>query len=387
MQNEILMILNLQNTKGDYMDEKIIVVNYTGRKGGGAVYAYEMTKSLLENNCKIYAIISKDIENLKQWQELQITNLILLNTYTNNYNYFINTIKFIIFGVPKLKKYFKNIKVDALYIPMIQPWSSLINTIFKDIQKIITVHDPKPHSGSNMYINYLAKKTINEADDIIILSKTFNDYIRTFFNKKEEFIHVIPHGIFDYYKKVEASTDLIEYDPTKFNFLFFGRIEKYKGLHILAKAYEKLSNEFANISLSVVGNGNFDDYRSEFSELKNVTIVNRWIKDEEVGAFFKGDKIITVLPYIDATQSGIIPIAMDYESIVIASNTGGLSEQIEDNKTGYLFETENPDDLYVKMKYVINNYENQKHIIKNAKKYISSLSWSILGAQLKTIIK
>jgi glycosyltransferase involved in cell wall biosynthesis len=373
------------------MSKKTIVVNFPGRKGGGAVYAYEMTKSLIENGSSVYAIIAKDIENLMKWQKLELGDLVLLPTYSNNLDYVINTIKLRFMGLSKLrsnlKNKFKGINIDAVYIPMIQPWSGMINCIFKKCRKIVTLHDPKPHSGSNWYFNYLCYKCASKADDIVILSEKFREYTQQHYNKAKDKVHVIPHGIFDYYKNFETSENTINYDSKKINFLFFGLITKYKGLHVLAKAYERLSKDFDNITLSVVGNGNFDEYREEFSKLKDTTIVNRWIKDEEVGTFFKGENIVTVLPYIDATQSGVIPIAMEYESIVIASNTGGLSEQVKDGVTGYLFETGNPEALYEKMKYVIENYDKQRPVIDNARKYIKSLSWDVLGARLLEIIK
>lgn len=368
-------------------EKKVVVVNYPGRKGGGAVYAYEMTKSLLKNNCSVYAIISKDIENIEMWRKLPLTELILISTYSNKLDFLVNTVLFKFNGLLKLKNKFKNINVDAVYVPMIQPWSGLINSIFKKSQKIVTLHDPKPHSGSNVFFNYLCKKVARGADDIIILSHKFKEYTMRYYKKKEHNVHVIPHGIFDYYQNIEISVEQVKYPFDKFNFLFFGRITKYKGLHILAEAYEKLSQEFDNITLTVVGSGNFDEYKEKYSRLKNVTIINRWIKDEEVGSFFRGPKVITVLPYIDATQSGVIPIAMVYGSIVIASDTGGLSEQVKDGVTGYLFEAGNSQALYEKMKFVIQNYDNLKPIIDNAKNYIKSLSWDSLGAELKKIIR
>ncbi len=369
--------------------QKTIVVNYLGRKGAGPVFSYEMTKGLKNNGCKVYAIISKYSENLNAWKELGLDGLQVIPTYNSVPGYLINTIKFKLFGVRKLKKYFKNIPVDAVYSPMNHSWTGLVNSIFPKSQKIITLHDPIPHSGTKL-IHRMRKnnaKIIKDADDIVILSKVFKDYVIEKFQKKEENVHIIPHGVFDYYKNFESNEKVIDYDPKKYNFLFFGRITKYKGLHVLAQAYKKLSQEYDNISLTVVGNGDFEDYREAYNELKNVTIVNRWIKDEEVGSFFKGDNIITVLPYLDATQSGVIPIAMEYESVVIASNTGGLSEQVMDKETGYLFETGNSDDLYRKMKYVIENYDNQGSIIDNARKYIKSLSWDALAGELIKIIR
>lgn len=365
---------------------KTVVVNYIGRKGGGAVYAYEMTKSLIENGCRVYAVISEEIENLSKWKELQLAELVQVPSYSSFAEYLIRTVWFWAWGRSRLKKKFKDIPIDAVYVPMIQPWTGLVNSVFKGKRILVTAHDPKPHSGSILFFDMLCRKAIRKADEVIILSEKFRDYIAKHYKKKNEHIHTIPHGIFDYYKKVQTDKGIISYDPDKINFLFFGRITKYKGLHLLADAYKRLSEEFENITLTIAGNGDFDEYREAFSKLKNVTIVNRWIPDEEVGCFFSGANVVTVLPYLDATQSGVVPIAMEYNSLVIASDTGGLAEQVKDNETGYLFQTGNAEALYQKMKYVIENFESQDAIRKRAQEYIRSLSWDRLGSKLLDII-
>jgi glycosyltransferase involved in cell wall biosynthesis len=366
---------------------KNVVVNYTGRKGGGALYSYEMTKSLVENGCNVYAIISEDVENISEWKKLNLRDLIVIPTYASVFEYMINTVKFMFSGRKKLKNSFKNISIDTVYIPMISPWTSLINSIFKNAQVIVTVHDPKPHSGANSYISMKCERIAKQADDIVILSEAFREYSVTAFKKDKEHIHVIPHGIFNYYKNIPNQVTSVEYNENSFNFLFFGRITKYKGLHVLSKAYKRLYAEFENITLTIAGNGSFEEYKEEYDNLKNVTIINRWIKDEEVGSFFTGNRIISVLPYTDASQSGVIPIAMEYKSLVIASDTGGLSEQVKHGSTGYLFKANDENELYETMKFSILNYDKQNGILQNAVDYIRSLSWDVLGGKLIEVIK
>jgi glycosyltransferase involved in cell wall biosynthesis len=43
-----------------------------------------------------------------------------------------------------------------------------------------------------------------------------------------------------------------------------------------------------------------------------------------------------VLPYIEASQSGVIPMAYTYGKPVIATTVGGLPESVVDGCTGYL---------------------------------------------------
>ena len=52
-----------------------------------------------------------------------------------------------------------------------------------------------------------------------------------------------------------------------------------------------------------------------------------------------------MLPYLDATQSGIAQIAFGFEKPVIATNVGGLPEVVKDGETGVLCEPGDPEAL------------------------------------------
>ena len=89
-------------------------------------------------------------------------------------------------------------------------------------------------------------------------------------------------------------------------------------------------------------------YTSQINNQQNFEIINRRISEKEVDELFqKADCMI--LPYKDATQSGVIPIAFAYEVFVIASNVGAISELVEDKKTGLLFESRNAQELIDKI--------------------------------------
>ena len=47
------------------------------------------------------------------------------------------------------------------------------------------------------------------------------------------------------------------------------------------------------------------------------------------------------MPYTSASQSGVIAIAASFALPVIATNTGGISEQIENGVSGWLVEPNN----------------------------------------------
>lgn len=371
-------------------NKKNILVNFLNRKGGTNAYAYEMTKGLVENGGNVYAIVSEQNDRLDEWKKLALKGLIIIPTYTNKYDFFINSIKFYFRDRFKVKKIIDKIDIDVVYTPHFHPWFRFINNMKPKAKKIITVHDPIPHSGSffkNKLIWIAEKKDLKKADELIILSNIFKKYMIETYNKSSDNIHVIPHGAFVYYKNKQANNYIDIYDNDKINFLFFGRIEPYKGLNILAKAYRKISKKYKNVSLTVVGSGDFSPYKNEYKDLVNFRLINRWIDDSEIGSFFCGKNIVTVLPYLNATQSGVINIAMMYKSLIIASNTGGLKEQVQDKITGLLVIPNSEDSLAKAMEFVINNQTECLKYITQASEFLLTLDWKKLSKILLDIVE
>ena len=58
--------------------------------------------------------------------------------------------------------------------------------------------------------------------------------------------------------------------------------------------------------------------------------------------FFERASVV-VLPYIEASQSGIIPIAYSFKKPVIVTNVGSIPEVVENGITGYIVPPKNPE--------------------------------------------
>jgi glycosyltransferase involved in cell wall biosynthesis len=130
--------------------------------------------------------------------------------------------------------------------------------------------------------------------------------------------------------------------------LFFGVVRKYKGLDVLLAALPKVL-ERVPARLEIAGEfyDSEDRYRQQIKALgleQHVLIDNRYIPNEEIHEIFDRADVL-ILPYITATQSAVARMAISNGLPLIASNTGGLSEIVVDNETGFLFKSGDADDL------------------------------------------
>lgn len=367
--------------------DEVIVVNYTGRRGSGNFLAYEMALALAEKGKFIVPIISSGVENLSIWRETFAETLIIIDTYNNKYEFVINSLLFGLRIAPKIKKRIKNLNVKVVYCPMGTLWSDKINDLFLGAKTIMVIHDPVLHSGTNWFIRMFRRLNKTKYDAIIVHSKKFVNQVKKI-RPFDEPVYYFPLGRHNSYKKITHKKSIITYNSELINFIFFGRIEKYKGLDILAEAWDKLDKKYHGlIALSIIGNGDFSVYRSKYEKYSNVTIINRWIEDSEVESVFAGDNLVCVCPYKDGTQSGVISLAMEYGVPIIASDTGGIGEQLLNEKIGLLVKPYDVDELAAAMERVVIDGRLISDMSDNIDEYIGSIGWDKLAEELIKIIE
>jgi glycosyltransferase involved in cell wall biosynthesis len=111
-----------------------------------------------------------------------------------------------------------------------------------------------------------------------------------------------------------------------FRLLSFGRLLPYKGLDLLVESLKLLGSR-PELRVRVVGSGPESRELADLRGLPGVTVENRWVPEAEVGALF-GWADAVVLPYREASQSGVAAVALAANKFVIATNVGGLAEQL-----------------------------------------------------------
>lgn len=351
-----------------------IAIVYLGRKGAGPVYSLEFTRALLEEGVEILCVISTYSENLADWEHLYDTykktgriDLIKVKTYQSASQFLFKTLEF--WHFLQINRKVRGFHPDIVLSTMVHPWHNILFLLLKNkCRRIKIIHDVIPHEGErNLFYRSLNYWDIHTSDCWITLTQVAKKKLmmRGIDGKA---ITVIPHAHFGSYNKNNLG---ITNDSINYRMGFFGRIHKYKGLELLLQAYRNLYLKMPQLKLLIAGSGDLADCDVEEGDIE---IHNRWIADDEiVDLLMKVD--IVVLPYIEASQSGVIPLAFSLGKPVIATNVGGLSEQVPSN-CGLIVE---PNNSKVIEKAVLSLYKDPlkiKRMGESAFQYAhKQLSW------------
>lgn len=107
--------------------------------------------------------------------------------------------------------------------------------------------------------------------------------------------------------------------------LTFGRLLPYKGLDLLAEAARTLPP--GTVELRVVGSGPESAELAALRALPGCTVENRWVPEGEVTSLLAWADAL-VLPYREASQSGVAAASLTLGRFVIATSVGGIAEQL-----------------------------------------------------------
>jgi glycosyltransferase involved in cell wall biosynthesis len=343
-----------------------------GRRGSGGLFSIELARGLLIKE-DLFVLISVDAENYEQWCTSGIHRL-ETTTYRNHFEAAISLLSPL--RLRRIANRIREEQPDVLLFPIYHGWSPFLQYNLRDIPAVVTVHDPEPHPGDIEWI--LENFSIRQADRCVLLSQSLKQSLIQR-GVPAERIDVIPHGPLFYQSRSSQNRNL-KLDKGKPVILFFGRITSYKGIDVLINSFKELKSTH-HAQLLIVGEGDMTPYNPLLKDLPEVEVINRWIPEDEVGEWFERATIV-VLPYTKATQSGVVTIAATYQLPVVATQSGGLPEQIQHGKTGLLVEPGSSDELVQALIRLLDDPEYADDLAKSLhEKYTKVYTWESIASQ------
>ncbi len=351
---------------------KILIITFN-TKGGLNHYVSQLANALSKRE-EVVVIAPVGVEKKNFTNNIKIIELELGTVIKK---FFINTLI-----VTRPLKFLITIykeKPDIIHCNGSPMWLSFFLPLLIKYPIVTTIHDVNTHTGSRKFDQIIGKKMhFIFSDCLIVHGEKAKKELKV--NKN---CYVIPHGDYSFflnYKKYRITKE-------ENAILFFGRIEEYKGLKYLIESIPYILTEIPDIKLILAGSGDFDKYNNMIRNNKNYEVHNRFIPDEEVPFFFQRAKVV-VLPYIEGTQTGIIPIAYAFKKPVVVTNVGSIPEVVENGKTGFIVPSRDPKALAEAIIILLKDNIIRKEMGENAyRKMKQELSWDNIAEKTIGVYK
>jgi len=364
------------------MSSKIKVLQVIPKLGYGGTESgcYDLAHYLTENNCSSYIVTSGG--ELLKYVDKKKVKVIRLPVHSKNpiLMFFNSIILIFIILICNISIVHARSRAPA--------WSCLLATKITRRKFVTTFH------GTYNFTNSLKKyyNSIMLKSDLIIAGSNFifshiNENYSEYLNFNKKFL-VIFRGINTEYfnpskihqtdqKKLISKWNISKEKPL---ILLPGRLTSWKGQEMFIEAIRLVKEKLSEKSFCAVILGS-DQGRNVYKK-KLLRLVEQYRLNDYIKFFDKCELMplayqisdIVVSTSIEPEAFGRVSVeAQSMEKPIIASNIGGSKETIIDDKTGFLFEAQKPEELSKKIIHVLNldestlkfiGIEGRKNVIK-----------------------
>lgn len=275
----------------------------------------------------------------------------------------------------QLGKKIKKLNSDVVYlnVSVSSPWMLPLFFSLDPKCVIMTAHQGEVHIGMEhkWLTNALRRIVYSRMKYVNMFSKSQAALFKKHFPRTQIFQIPLP------LKNFGKSSQSANKDRRVVRFLSFGTINFAKNIDLLIDAGCKLYEKgYRNFKISINGmckDWSFYQGRIKYAEIFDINI--RSIDNSEIPDLFSQSNYL-VQPYRVVSQSGPTKIAFYYHTPVIATNLPGFSDEISEGVNGFLFQTENVDDLVRVMEEAVNRSQDEYNKLKSSMRHYTELHYS-----------
>ncbi len=291
-------------------------------------------------------------------------------------------------AVYRIVKKINDFNPDIVHLQGEHPWFNLILPFLtRKYPLVATIHDVIPHIGdakSRKIPPFIYRLPAMYAEEIIVHGEKLKRELMEKSKKSSDRVHVLPRGTNSIYLRFRQNN----VEQEDHSVLFFGRIYEYKGLRYLIEAEPLITDKVPEAKIVIAGMGeDLRKYLRMMVHREKFIIHNCVISSEKVAELFQRASVV-VVPYIEASQSGIVPLAYAFKKPVVVTNVGSIPEVVEDGKTGYIVPPRDPEKLAEAIIDLLMDREKRKEMGGNGyRKTEEELSWDNIAAKTVEIYR
>src|SRR5512143_1342830 len=365
-----------------------VLVWQWGRFGAGPRFAFELAGAL-SHICGQKTLLSlAEGAELLQDKTLSAAVDLPVYTYANAREFVARTLDIRRILRPITQR-LESERPDAAIVTMMGYWDIfLVQRLHRmGVPVAVISHDAEVHPGDRFHLAlYLQRHLLRQAGGVVTLTVFVARQVATRINLAGKVRATIPLAAFDYADLHLPEPDLPEAERNRpLHLLLAGRLKRYKGLELLAKALTILGD--VPLSLRVVGSPQDPDEITALAAFPGVELDLGWKSDRELIAQLDWADA-AVLPYVEASQSGVAPLSFRRARPVIATPVGGLPEQIRHGETGLIARSVSPEDLASSIRRLAEERTLARRLGEGALRHATTeISWQVLAPRFAEMLE
>jgi glycosyltransferase involved in cell wall biosynthesis len=237
-------------------------------------------------------------------------------------------------SVRRLTRQIQRVDPDVVHLQAGHPWFNLGLPLLRRRPLVVTIHEARHHLGdldSARTPQRIKDFGYRRADEAIVHGEAIRRDALEALRLDPARVHVVPTGPHTLVDGGVPPTAPPADPPTV---LFFGRIWPYKGLDHLIEAEPAISEAVPDVRIVIAGRGeDLGRYRAMMRHPERFQVLDEYVDDERAAALFR-EATVVVLPYVDASISGVVLTAYAYGRPVVVTSVGMLAELVDDGRSG-----------------------------------------------------
>lgn len=365
---------------------KIAIIEPVGGHGGMDYYNYGLASGLSINGVNVKLFTSEETK-VRSYENVD-TYLVFKKVWSTK-NKVLKAIK-LFSGYKRAYRLIKNEGIRIVHFHIFDfNWLNYLALLLakkNGFSVVLTVHDVSSFKGDSG--KGLKQKIVDLTSKIIVHNNYSYNMLVSQVKLTKANVAVIPHG--NYLPFVTPKNqNRISSEPL--NLLFFGQIKKVKGLEILLKAIQLVTQKNYKIKLTIAGkvwHDSKEKYEELINELGITDVVDtnfNYIPENKVDSYFHSADVV-VLPYHRIYQSGVLLMSMSYGVPVLTSDLEPFQEVITDNLNGFTFTSGNSESLANRIEDILQL--DLTPIAEESKKLmLEKFGWNVIGEKTKNLYK
>lgn len=237
-------------------------------------------------------------------------------------------------------------------------------------------------SGKEWYGGLIAKK-------VIVVSNTLKNEVKWLYNVPEEKVTVIPNGVVPAEFKADLDPGRVKgsygIHPFAPLILFCGRVVYQKGPDLLADAIPRVIERHPDARFIIAGEGHMRQWLSDRTRGLPVRFLG-WIPDSEYVRLLNSCNIVAI-PSRNEPFGLVLLEAWSAERCVVATDVGGLSENIENFRDGVKVYT-NPDSVAWGINYCLDERSRLRTMGMEGRRKVDRLfRWDAIGRKVLEVYR